>query len=286
MKGLFIIVVLTINAVATSVVAQSPSRAVADASVEYDFMAPSGWKQSAKKGGYMLVNSSETVYVLVRPHSRNNFADAVRDTEIDNSYRVVGGPQDLANGGKTFRVTKQNPNGSTGVVDIYVMLAPRGGGVIVFALSSPSTAPAAFEAGLSVANSVTFAGSASTFSRRAAPSTATASATTGWGSKLSNRHLLFLYSGNGYFEERHIYLCSTGSFVQTTGSGGYTPGNADGGSFGARGGRRGQWAVTDSALTLQFQDGALVQYNITPRQASNEVGLNGKRYFLDGNAGC
>ncbi len=278
----FLAIVVTTT---TFAIAQAPSRSVAGPTVEYDFMAPAGWKQSSKDGGYMLVNPSETIFILVRPHSRNNLADAVRDTEIDDTYKVVSGPQDLRNGGKTFRVTKQTPNGSTGVVDVFAMLSPRGGGVMVFALSSPSNASAAFDSGLSVANSVTFAGSVRS-APTAAPLSASVPAPTGWAAKLSNRHLLFLYSGNGYFEERHIYLCSTGNFVQTTGSGGYTPGNADGGSFGARGGRRGQWAVSGSQLVLQFQDGAVVQYNITARQANNEVGLNGKRYFLDGNAGC
>ena len=281
----FFLLLAIAAAASTLTIAQAPSRSAAGPAVEYDFTAPSGWRQSVKDGGYMLANPSETIFILVRPHSRNDFADAVRDTEIDNTYRVIGGPQDLQNGGKTFRVTKQMPNGSTGVVDVFVMLSPRGGGVIVFALSSPSTSTAAFDTGLSVSNSVTFAGSgranASSASRSASVSTPS-----GWAAKLSNKHLLFLYSGNGYFEERHIYLCSTGGFVQTTGSGGYTPGNVDGGSFAARGGRRGQWAVSGSQLVLQFQDGAVVQYNITPRQAGNEVGLNGKRYFLDGNAGC
>ena len=277
-------VVITAAVTATAV-AQAASGTASKTSVEYDFTAPSGWKQSPKDGGYMLVNPSETVYVLIRPHSRNDYADAVRDTEIDDSYRVVSGPRDLQNGGKTFRVTKQTANGGTGVVDVFVMLSPRGGGVIVFALSSPSTASAGFDAGLSIANSITFAGSPRSV-RPAEPLSASVPAPTGWAAKLSNKHLLFLYSGNGYFEERHIYLCTSGNFVQTTGSGGYTPGNADGGSFGARGGRRGKWTVSGSVLVLQFQDGATVQYNITSRQASNEVGLNGKRYFLDGNAGC
>lgn len=266
---------------------QAPSGGSVRPTVEYDFTPPAGWKNTVKDPGYMMVNPSETIYLLIRQHSKNDYADAVRETEIDDTYRVVGKPQEIKNGGKTFRVTKTTTNGGTGVVDVFVLLSSKGGGVIVMALSSPATAAAAFEAGLSLAESVTFPGAPAAIQPQTPRATAAATpSASGWSGRLANKHLLFLFSGNGYFEEKHIYLCSTGNFIQTTGSGGYTPGNSDGGSFGAKGGRRGQWAVSGSVLLLQFQDGAVVRYNITPRQNSNEVGLNGKRFFLDGNAGC
>jgi hypothetical protein len=43
---------------------------------------------------------------------------------------------------------------------------------------------------------------------------------------LSDKRLLYLYSGNGYFEEKHMYLCPLGTCIQTTGSGRYTPGDS------------------------------------------------------------
>src|SRR5205085_9553462 len=140
---------------------------------------------------------------------------------------------------------------------------------------NPSNATAAFDTGLKVYDSIAFA-----TSRQATTSSS------GWEGALAGKHLLYLYSGNGYFEEKHIYLCSDGNFVQTTGSGGYTPNNSDGGSFGARGGRRGRWAVNGSVLLLQFQDSTVGRYTITQRAAKNEIGLNGNRYFVQANAGC
>lgn len=266
----------------------SPASSLQRSAVPYSFDAPSGWKRTEGAMGSMMVNPAESIIILVKPHSEGNAADAVRTTEIDSSYRVVGDAQTLKNGAKTFRVTKQTKNGGTGVVDVFVLMAPNGqGGVLVMALSGPANAAAAFEIGLNVSNSVTFGRS----QQSAAPPLPRAAATASSGgsereSRISGKHLLFMYSGNGYFEEKHIYLCSSGTFVQTKGSGGYTPGNSDGGSFAARGGRRGRWSVSGSTLVLQFQDGAAVQYNITQRQARNEVGLNGKRFFIDGNAGC
>lgn len=251
---------------------------LSDAAAGYSFSVSSDWKFNKGDAGFALVNPAETIIVSVRPHSYNDFRTALRETKLDAGFEVAAEPQDLKNGGKTIRVTKKNPNG-IGVIDFFVMFAPNGGGVVVMALSDSRDADAAFNAGLKISDSVSFG------KAQQAAASVSASAS-GWQSALSGKHLLYMYSGNGYFEERHIYLCQAGNFLQTTGSGGYTPGNSDGGSFGAKGGRRGQWSVEGSALILQFQDGSVGRYNITKRSASNEIGLNGNRYFVQANAGC
>ncbi|MFL6468821.1 MAG: hypothetical protein ACJ72Z_12755 [Pyrinomonadaceae bacterium] len=262
----------------------APGGRVDPANVQYAFDAPKGWKRTEAEGGYNLISPAESVIVMVRPHTKNNLADAIRATQIDSTFKVVGEPQKTKSGATTFRVTKQTGN-ATGVVDVFVLMAPGDvGGVLVMALSNPANAEAAFNTGLAISESVTFTGAQRSTQQQS--TTAPASSGSEWESKLAGKHLLYMYSGNGYFEEKHIYLCTDGAFVQTTGSGGYTPGNSDGGSFGAKGGRRGRWGLSGSQLVLQFQDGAVGRFNITRRQAGNEVGLNGNRYFISGNAGC
>lgn len=248
-----------------------------DQAAGYSFSAPAGWKGNKGDAGFALVNPAETIIVSVRPHSYADFQTALRDTKLDPGFEVAGQPQDLKDGGKTIRVTKRSAAG-VGVIDFFMLFSPNGGGVVVMALSDSANADAAFDAGLKISDSVAFA--------KPQQAGATSASSSGWASALSGKHLLYMYSGNGYFEEKHIYLCRDATFAQTTGSGGYTPGDSDGGSFGARGGRRGRWSVSGSTLVLQFQDGAVGQYNITKRTASNEIGLNGKRYFVQANAGC
>ena len=227
------------------------------------------------------------VVVIVRPHAENDFAKAVRTTEIDNTYTVIGEPKALDNGGRSFRVTKSLANGGTGVVDVFLLLSPNGGGVVVMALSGPANAESAYKVGLSVVNSVSFAGTAatSTSTTRPVPSIPSMSGSP-WEARLSNKHLLYLYSGNGYFEERHYYLCSSGTFYFKAGSGGFTPGNADGGSFAGQSGNTGRWGVSGSTLVLQYLNGNVVRLNLTERQKSSEIGLNGTRYFIEPQPNC
>jgi hypothetical protein len=266
------------------IAAPSAARSAA-ANVRYSFEGPEGWKKVVDDLGYTFTSPGEGVIVLVRPHGENDFAKAVRTTEIDSTYKVIGEPRVLDNGGRSFRVTKVLSNGTTGVVDVFIMLSPNGGGVIVMALSGVANSDNGYKIGNAVANSVTFPGAAS--ASRTGP-TAPSNSMTGspWETRLSNKHLLFLYSGSGYFEERHYYLCSSGTFYYKAGSGGFTPGNADGGSFAGQSGNRGRWGVNGSTLVLQFQNGNVAQFTLTERQARNEVGLNGKRYFVEAQPNC
>ena len=241
----------------------------------FSFTPPAGWKMKQDQG-YVLVEPAGKSIVMITTHRYNDFESVLRDTTLDEG-EVAGKPQDLKGGGKTIRVTKNTADG-VGVIDLFTLFSPHGGGVLVMALSESKNADGSFHAGLGVADSVTFS--------RSVPSSAQSAAAPGWQSRLAGKHLIYLYSGNGYFEEKHIYLCTSGTFYQSTGSGGFTPNNSDGGSFAARGGNRGRWSVSGSTLVLQFQDGSVGEYNLTQRSASNEIGMNGRRYFVKSDANC
>jgi hypothetical protein len=284
---LFTFTFLFLKAFVSGQIATPTAERSAAANVRYSFEGPEGWKKVVNDLGYQFTSPGEGVIVLVRPHGENDFAKALRTTEIDSTYEVIGDPFDMKNGGKSFRVTKVLSNGTTGVVDVFIMLSPNGGGVIVMALSGPANSDSAYKVGNSVANSVTFPGSPVTANRGAIqPEPAQSVGGSPWETRLGNKHLLYLYSGNGYFEERHYYLCSSGAFYYNAGSGGFTPGNSDGGSFAGQSGNSGRWGVNGSTLVLQFRNGNVAQFTLTERQARNEVGLNGKRYFLEPQPNC
>jgi len=242
---------------------------------EFAFTYPAGWKIRQEQG-YVLVDPAGQSIVMLTTHRYNDFESVLRETKLAEG-ETAGKPQELKGGGKTVRVTKSTAEG-VGVIDIFVLFSPSGGGVLILAISESKNAEATFYSGLSIANSVAFTGAAVPRPQSTGGS--------GWQSRLAGKHLLYLYSGNGYFEEKHIYLCSSGTFYQNSGSGGFTPNDSDGGSFAARGGKRGRWIVNGSTLLLQFQDGSVGEYNLTQRSASNEVGMNGRRYFVQSNANC
>ena len=255
------------------------------ANVRYSFDSPKGWKRVANDLGYTITSPGESVILIVKPHGENDFAQAVRSTEIDSTYKAIGDPREMTNGGKSFRVTKLLSNGTIGVVDVFIMLSPKGGGVIVMALSGPANSDGAYKIGFAVASSVSFPGSVALATQGGGGPMPSTSGSL-WETRLSNKHLLYLYSGNGYFEERHYYLCSTGTFYFKSGSGGFTPGNSDGGSYAGRSGNTGRWGVSGSTLMLQYQNGNVVRLNLTDRQKSSEIGLNGTRYFIEPQPNC
>lgn len=245
-----------------------------DDSGGYSFSAPSGWKSSKSEGGFTLANPANTVVIFVKPHNYETFAAAVKDMNLNDNSRVLGEPQNLQNGGRSVRIAQTTAKG-VAVIDLFVLFSPSGGGAVVIAMTDTVNADASFTAGLKVSEGVTFV-------KRERSDTAASP----WQAALAGKHLLYLYSGNGYFEEKHIYLCSSGVFLQKTGSGGFSPGDADGGSFAGKGGTRGKWGITGSTLVMQFPDGSVGQYAISRRQAGNEVGLNGKRYFVQSQDVC
>lgn len=246
---------------------------VSDAEATFSFDAPAEWTMKRDGDSYSLVNPGKTILLVVRPHSYDTFEAAVRDTKLDADTKVAVSPRDLQNGGKFVRLTKPTANGLA-IIDIFVLFSGRGGGATVVGLTDQPNAESSLTEAAAIVQSVAF------------KEPSRAAAVTGWERIISGKHLLYLYSGNGYFEEKHIYLCSSGTFLQKTGEGGFSPGDVDGPSFGARGGRRGSWAINGNALVLRFQDGSVGQYAITRRQAGNEIGLNGNRYFVEDQSLC
>ena len=64
--------------------------------------------------------------------------------------------------------------------------------------------------------------------------------------------------------------------------------SSGGGSFGSLAAKHGTWTISPNGakLILSFQNGGTVEYQISKRQASNEIGLNGKRFFVQSQDKC
>ena len=234
----------------------------------YSFSAIKGWKQASNAEGVTFANRDKTIIVVVKSHNYKDFAAFSADANlVRDGLELVGKPQDIKDG-TTFRTVKRSPQGMA-VIDTAVLFSPTGG-VVVVAISDEANAATGFATGLAVAGSVVF------FQPKVGQ------AATQIKALLGGEKLLYMYTGNGYSERKDIVLCSSGTFYQTTGMGGFTTNNVDGPSFAATGGKRGTWAIspTGSKLMMSFQNGGIVEYTLSARRAGNEIGMNGQRYFV------
>lgn len=253
-----------------------PSRLSSEAD-GYSFAPPKGWASQASGDGFALVNPAKTVLIAVKAHSYKDFAAFNVDANLQrDGLEPVGKPQEIA-GGYTFRTVKRSAQGMT-VVDTCVLFSGNGraGGVIVVAFSDEANANAGFEAGLSVAGSVKFEQPKITAAAEKVRSL------------LSGKKLTYIFTGNGYSERQDILLCGSGIFYQSTDLGGFTANDVDGPSFAATGGKSGRWSINagGNKLVLQFAGGAAAEYVLSARQAGNEIGMNGKRFFVQSQNLC
>lgn len=235
----------------------------------YGFAKVAGWSDSMSGEGFALVNPAKTIVIAVRAHSYKDFPAFAADADLErDGLELVGKPQELK-GGQIFRAVKRSPQG-TAVIDTAVIFSANGGGVVVVSITDETNATTGFNTALAIANSVSF------FQPKVS---AVAEKVR---SLLAGKRLIYLYSGNGYSERKDIILCSNRSFYQSTDMGGFTPNDADGPSFSAKGGKRGRWSISPngSKLVLAFENAGTVEYTLSARQAGNEIGMNGQRWFV------
>ena len=106
-----------------------------------------------------------------------------------------------------------------------------------------------------------------------------------WQTFLRGKHLLYLFTASGFSERTDIYLCSSGGFFYRSDSSSLS--NNGSGVVGAN--SDGKWKILPSSggsLILQFGNGTVREYKISRRQAGNEIGLNGNRYFVQTQKEC
>ena len=130
-----------------------------------------------------------------------------------------------------------------------------------------------FRAGLSIAKSVTFT------------KPQVSAVTSQWQTLLRGKHLTYFYTASGFSERTDIYLCPSGGFLYRSDTSSLS--NSGSGVVGAN--SDGRWEISPSgggSLTLRFGNGTVRHYRISRRQAGNEIGLNGNRYFVQAHNVC
>jgi hypothetical protein len=125
-----------------------------------------------------------------------------------------------------------------------------------------------------------------------------------WQDYMRGRYVVRFYTGSGYTEEEHIWLCSDGSFYRQTSSGGF--GGGASGAFGGKG--QGSWRARGSTnaigeLVLQYGAGSISETNTTFGEWAEQGGggdrirfslqlsdgklyLDERKWFRDANQRC
>ena len=230
-------------------------------------VVPAGYTVRQDANGTAATNAAGTTLIAIKGHTYRNFEAFAADANLArDGFTLNGEPRLLERGdGIYFRASKPNPQGGHLVADTFVTFLPQGGGAVVVALSDLNSADAGYYAAYDITAKIQF------FQPQA---TASSSA---WETALRGKHLLYLYTGNGYSERKDIYLLANGAFVQRVNM----SSSSMNGTGVAAGGTDGSWRVTPAGqLLLSFHDGRSASYTLSTRQASNEVGLNGKRFFV------
>ena len=110
-----------------------------------------------------------------------------------------------------------------------------------------------------------------------------------WSDYLKGKHILRFFSGSGYTEEQHLWLCSDGTFFRRFDGGGF-----GGGSPGASGAFQshydGRWQATGQGahgqLILNFNGEQTSQYALRWDYEENKLYVDGKRWLHDKNEAC
>lgn len=258
-------VILAIICLALAAFSQIRETRLSDAAGGFSFAVPDKWTSEKNAEGFAMVNPEKTVIVVVKSNNYTNFQEFGADANLAaEGLQLVGEPQQITNG-VAFRTSKQTQQGIL-IIDTCVLFSPYGTGVVIAGLSAEKNANSSFETAIAISKSVQF-------EKPAAGSGPFAE-------QLKGKHLLYLYTASGYSERKDIYLCSSGEFYQSNDMGGFNPNDSGDGSFGSRRSTHGTWSVNGTSLTLSFRNGGMSRYTLTKRAASNEVGLNGQRFFV------
>lgn len=271
-KSAFILVFLLL--IVCSAQNQTNGKQLSDTANGYRFIAPFGFESNQNDEGFALTNARKTVILVVKGHNFQNFQKFAEQANLEkDGFSLVGKVQDFGEQNKTFRASKKTAQGLL-ITDTFVLFSPFGGGALVVAISDANNAENAFNEGLKISKSVSFS----------------KPVVSQVGNQIQNlfrgKHLLYFYTASGFSERTDIFLCPSGSFFYRTDTSstsgnfsGITAGNADG-----------NWRIAASgnnaSLILQFNNGGTRQYKISARQASNEIGLNGNRYFVQNHNRC
>lgn len=248
----------------------------------YTFQLPAGCTAKQTAEGFEINCGMAGIEMTVSSHAYTSTAavkkDAVDVNDAASGVSLKAKTSDYNSNGVFVRY-EGKASGTPVVIESLVLVSPHGGGASVAAkggtLNYTATVTAIIK---SIGNSMQFT-----------KPTVSADAQQ-WITKLKGKQLLYLYTASGYSEKYSYDLCVNNTFV-SAGDNSYTStGYGSNASGVTSGGGSGTWKIiskgSGSALVLTFNNGEVKSFDITARSASNEVGLNGKRYFIQASTSC
>lgn len=248
----------------------------------FNFQLPAGWSHSMPEGlNILLTNPNFKAQISIVPHHypslaeiRENTTD-LEDEESNTALKAV--VRDYGNRGLFVRYDGI-AQGQATIIETITMVSPYGVGVSVVGTAfQPDYSQEFGNAIKSVANSVQFT------------KTADPPIVQQWKQQLTNKQLLYLYTGNGLSDKITIDLCKNGSFEYYSDSS-YMSGGYSQLSYAGSNSKSGNWRIisknTSPVLLLFFSGGSIHQYTLAPRETGGGIALNGRRYFVQDASTC
>lgn len=281
--------------VVTPVTTTAPAKTTADAKVPaatgtrykdpagaYSFQVPAGCTVKTTAEGFAVNCGHAGVEMTVTSHAYASTAAIKKDVydlnDAGSGTSLKASASDFGTNGVLARYTGKVSNTPT-VIETIQLVSPHGGGAGVNAKAAPEALTPAVSAILkSIAGSLQFTKAAVSAEAQQ------------WITKLKGKQLLYFYTSSGYSEKYSYDLCVNNTFV-AAGDNVYTSTDYNSNTSGATAsGGSGTWKIISqqggAALVLTFNDGKVKTMTITARSASNEVGLNGNRFFIQESTRC
>jgi hypothetical protein len=248
----------------------------------YSFQLPADCTANPTLEGFEIDCGNDGLMMSI---SKNHYSDIealkkewidVDDAQTGTSLRV--NISDYGKNGVLARYTGKISN-SPAVLEIIHLVSPHGGGVAVTTKAPPEASTPAISGILkSIANSIRFS------------KPVVSAESQQWITKLKGKQLLYLYTGNGYSEKYSYDLCVNNTFV-LAGDNVHTSTDYNSNtSLAYASSGNGTWKIDShsggAVLILTHNDGQIKSIPITARKASNEVGLNGDRFFIRESKSC
>lgn len=274
-KILFVLLIINIFVLAANAQRETKKEErITDGSRGYSFALPQKWNSKPGEGGYILTNESEGVRIVVKPHSFTSFESFIKANIESDDLKQAGEIQNLENGGKMIRFYKPMSDKNI-ILDSFYLPSSFGGGVLIVSRSTDNQiADEAFKIAYQIARSVKFSPSQQN------------QLTAQIRDLFAGKKLSYFYTGNGYSENTNIWLCASGRFFAKNES---SSSSSLGSGF-TTGEEQGTWETQASGnsifLILKTDKGFAGRLEVTPRQASNEIGLNGRRFFIQTHNEC
>lgn len=251
----------------------------------FSFVVPVDWTSRKSEGGYVLSDATEKSNIVIKPHNFASYDELIKSQGSFESdgFKQVGEMREFKTGGKFLRLYKQLSDKNL-IADTFFVRsdAPYGGVILVSFSTDNETADEMYEVAYKIADGMRFLNPETTI-QKSEQSTGESS---GIKKLFAGKKLSYFYTGNGYTENASIWLCASSRFFSKNES---SSSSALGSGF-TQGSDAGTWDIITSGnnifLVIKSDKGGSWNISVTARQASNEINLNGKRFFVQTQSDC